>query len=304
MRLNRGTIILLVAAVAVIVLVLVLDNSQPEAPAETQEPLVLTAESIGPVFPDVAQAAVVRVAVTNNETGANTLLLKDDAGGWTIAEATNSTDRAPNEAEILNQVGALAGLTANDRFEVDNLADFGLDTPSYVLSMSTEDGQTYTIYVGDTNPAGNRYYVMVTSGATPADLFSVPTAMPETTDEPAATEEVAEATDEAAPDAESTPEPTPPYTGVTLSEPGTVYLVLQSTIRDIVAMIATPPYVAAPTATPTLTATLNPLSEVEQATATAEFFATSTAVIEEVAATATARAAATAEATPEATQAP
>jgi len=59
----------------------------------------------------------------------------------------------------------------------------------------------------------------------------------------------------------------------------TVYLVPNADVDPLTRMVASPPYEPLPTATPTATATLNPLSEVEQATATAETNLTVTAVL-------------------------
>jgi hypothetical protein len=289
MRLNRGTLILLLASLAVIAVVLVLSNNQASAPgAETTTPSAFsTASAIGPLLPDLDQGGVARVEVTDNQTGASTVLGKIGDETWTIASATFSTDRDVDQAAAAKAVTDLVGLQANDSFESDKLADFGLTEPAYVITLTNADGLQHIIYVGNKNPAGNRYYLLVaTAEATP-----VPT-----------TEATAEATSEAT--SEATPEPYESVTpGVTS---GTVYLVLQSSVAAITDLISKPPYVPAPTATPTPTATLNPLSEVEQATQTAEFFASVTAVFEQVQMTQTAEATleATAEATPELTDTP
>ncbi len=78
----------------------------------------------------------------------------------------------------------------------------------------------------------------------------------------------------------------------------TVYLVVSSSVTAITNLVAVPPYTPLPTATATATATLNPLSEVEQATATMSANMTVTAVI------GTLDAESTAEATPEVTATP
>ena len=84
------------------------------------------------------------------------------------------------------------------------------------------------------------------------------------------------------------------------SDPSTVYLVQNASVEQLTGIAASPPYVPLPTATPTATATLNPMSEVEQATATAEMNLTVTSVL----ATSSAQLTATFEATQEATPAP
>lgn len=289
MRLNRPTLILLAACAVVIVGVLVLTNNQASAPdAATPASAVQTAATVGRLFPDLTQQAVVALDIVNNQTGDRVRLARDDA--WEIVRATYSTTRATDESAVLNRLESLLTLEANDRFETDRLADFGLTTPAYVLTLTTEDGTLHTVYVGNANPAGNRRYLYITQSEPGA-----------ATPEPAAT---------AAPEIEDTEDPegeptaTPlPYDPLTLDATGgTVFLVIKSTMDGLVGLIAQPPYVPPPTPTITPTATLNPLSQVEMATLTAAPHATATAVFERFSATATAQAQATAEATAEATE--
>jgi hypothetical protein len=303
MRLNRGTLILVLVSLVVIAVVLVLNNNQASAPgAETTTPSAFsTAAIVGPLFTGLDQANVAQIEITDNNVGSSTLLTKGGTDIWTIASATYSTDRETDQAAASKAVTDLVAIQANDSFESDKLADFGLDNPDYVITITNADGTQNIMYVGNKNPAGNRNYILIASEAgmeiTPSvDATSEATA--ETTDEA-----TSEATTEV--EAETTVEATPePYQGVTPGvTSGTVYLVLQSSVASLTDLISSPPYVPAPTATPTLPATLNPLSEVEQATQTAEFFATTTAIFDQIAMTATAEATieVTAEATAEVT---
>lgn len=88
---------------------------------------------------------------------------------------------------------------------------------------------------------------------------------------------------------------TPRYYAFVNDDTETVYVVQQGAVDNLVSqMLTIPPYVASPTPTPTLTATLNPFSEQEQATQTAQALETFMAQL-------TATAENTAEATSEAT---
>lgn len=331
MRLNRSTIILIIGALVIIGAVLVINNRQAEAPAD---PTPTVSAGAGPVFDELAGDDVARLEIINNTNGDSVVLVQSASSDWHIAQATYSTSRATDQEWAVRAIGDFVLLQANDRFDNETFAAFGLATPGYILLADTIDGTRYTLYVGNRNPTGNRYYVTLETGETPAELRPELEALAaaraaaedgdveisEATEEAEAVDdsEVIEVTEEAdADDAEATDEPeadeaetTPePYPSLTLSaETGRVYVVPQLTISDLVGLVAAPPYVAAPTATPTATATLNPLSEVEQATATAEFNATATALFEaletEIALTATAAAEVTpeAEATEEASE--
>jgi len=292
MRLNRTTLILLAACAAIIVGVLALTNNQASAPdAATPAPAVQTAATVGRLLPDLTQDAVVALEIVDNQTGDHVRMARSADDAWEIVRATYSTARATDESAVRSRLETLLTLEANDRFDSDSLADFGLTTPAYILTLTTEDGTLHTIYVGNANPAGNRRYLFVAQSEPGA-------AAPEP--EPTSTP-TAEATAELGAEPTATPSPLPFNPFRLEAASGTVFLVVKSTMDSLTNLIAQPPYVPPPTPTVTPTATLNPLSEVEMATLTAIPYATATAVFERFAATATAQAEATAEATAEVT---
>jgi len=325
MRLNRGTITLLVGSALVIIAVL-LFNSVATAPGSAT---ATATGSAGPLFEGLEADAVARLEIASNTNGDHTVLLKDAGGAWNITEVTYGTDRAVQQDSASEAITHFVELQANDSFVAENLADFGLDQPDYVITAQAGE-TTYTIYVGNQNPTGNRYYVMIATGQ--AEAITPPPAAEEPTEEPtaetaeeapeeateeavqapaeateeateAATEEVtAEATAEATEAAtveeateEATAEAEPTFTPLTFTSEGqTIYLVNKTTLDDLIDLITEPPYVPPPTSTPTPYPTPNPYSEVEQTatavieqTATAEFSGTATA---EFAATLTATA--------------
>ncbi|MBZ0295586.1 MAG: DUF4340 domain-containing protein [Anaerolineae bacterium] len=329
MRLNRGTLLIIVAALVVIGAVLVINNNQANAPEE-ETPTV--APGAGPIFDEVAGNDVLRLEVVANTFGDSTVLTQSAGGAWSIPEATYATSRDTDQSKAQEVVGDFVLLESSDRFDSETLADFGLDTPAYIVTADLADGTRQTLYIGNQNPTGNRYYALLETGETPADLSEQLSQQAEATAEVTeeamtgeataemtaeATEEMeatAEATVEAVAEAteEPTEEATPePYNSVTLSSTsGMVYIIQKTSLDPIIGLVAEPPYIEAPTATPTATATLNPLSEVDIATITAEANLTATAVFAEIqtqaAATETAMATeeATAEVTAEATAEP
>jgi hypothetical protein len=166
MRMNRGTIVLLVVSILVIAAVVVLNNRQANAPADiTPTP---TAEGkVGPVFPALADAAkqadLVRLEINNNTDSSKTVLTKDDKGDWTIADATNKSSLATDQTKASSAVNALATLSSVDSLTLtadQKLADFGLEKSQYTLSLSAKDNTTYTVQIGNkaTSP---RYFGLV-----------------------------------------------------------------------------------------------------------------------------------------------
>ncbi len=162
MRLNRGTLILLVAALAVIVLVIIVGGN-PTSSTETPTPGATAAT--GPLFLDVTSENVIALEARNNETGEYVRLLKNqfDVTGtqaWEIDGTFSRTDVAPAQDTITTQISSLVGLQYTDSFTSDQLADFGLDQPAYTFIVTTRAGARYALHVGGQNPAGNRYYVI------------------------------------------------------------------------------------------------------------------------------------------------
>src|SRR5664279_393478 len=182
MRMNRGTILLIAALLVVIVAVLVISNQQSNAPAATPTVAVAT----GPLLPNIPAANIVRYEVRDNTSGDFTALSKDSGGAWHL-DATNSLPgRDPDQALIATTAGQIVTINYTNTFQSDQLANFGLDHPSYTLLVTTTDGKLYTIYVGAKSPTSAGYYAVVQQGAAPASTAE-PTA--QTTAEAAATAE-------------------------------------------------------------------------------------------------------------------
>lgn len=169
MRLNRGTLILLVASVIVIAAVLALNSQPASAPAPTPE---ATAEGVGLLFPDITEDKLVRFEATNNDSSEKTVLTRDEGGVWTVAEATNTSDLATDQDKAKSVVGLLTGLASTDRFTTENPADFGLDTPTYTYLLADQDGATYTLKIGNKSPTSPRYYAQV--GDDTATVYVLP----------------------------------------------------------------------------------------------------------------------------------
>lgn len=262
MRFNRGTLTLLLASVIVIVAVLVVNNNQANAPA-AETP---AAENSGPLFPDLTADKLVSVAVKNTDSGDFIDIARDtnDNTVWTVTGPADSADRTVDQTAAGQAITDTVGLAADSGFDVDNLADFGLDNPSYIIELDTGETTLNIIYVGSKNPTGNRYYVMTRN----LDV---------------------------APQTTSTP------SGPDLAGGKTVLLVNNTTLEKVTNLITTPPFEPLPTATATPTATLNPMSEVEMATATAAANATATVEMQSALETITAQPENTAEATAEVT---
>lgn len=163
MRLNRGTLVLGLVSIVVIVAVLLLSN-QPGGLTVTTGTPTATAQSAGPLFPDIntvdTQSKIVRFEVVNTTDNTKVVMTKDAASVWTVSEATNAQQLATDQTKAVGMMSNLASLTAIEKFETDKLVDYGLDKPKYTLTLTDSDGKTYSVKVGNKATTTPRYYVL------------------------------------------------------------------------------------------------------------------------------------------------
>jgi len=314
MRLNTGTIALILVALVIIGGVILLGGQPADAPGD---PTPTSAVVSGSVFVGADAANASSVTLTNYESGEYVTFSRDAGGAWTIAGTYASDITPPIQETISTELATVQTLLYTDRFDMDQLSGFGLDTPRYTLVVNAANGTQYMLYLGDTNPSGNRYYAvaqtfasaMSTAEITPESTAEVtPESTAEMTAE-ATAEITAEATAEVTPEstAEVTPESTAEMTAEataeaaldplgdgavmdaltldrfigaapTLSGMQAILLIETSLVDRLLGLITAPPYAPPPPPTLFPTPTPNPFSEVDQtATQSALFAATATA---------------------------
>jgi hypothetical protein len=301
MRINRNTVIFLVAAVAVIILALALINNQASAPGTTTP--TPSAVLGGPLFPelDTSTQPVTTLIVRDNVTGVSQRYDRATAD----AEWVGSSTVALNQNTLSESAGTFAQLDANDTFESADLAQFGLDTPAYsIFAVQRETDTAYILHVGTTNFNNTRYYVT-------ADTVSVddldPSLSAEATDVGAGLAPPADATAESTDvgaglvtPADATAEATPEVVMLVILD-GTrqISTLPTGTVEGLLALLYPP---LAPTPTPTFEVTPEATTEAtdagaglvppadataeitaESANPTANFALTATAIAESVA---------------------
>ena len=171
MRMNRGTILLLVVSLVVIIAVLVLTINQAAAPGETPETLdaAATPEAL---FPGMSEDSIARLEVRDDLTGDRTVLLRSSEGEWSL-EPADPSGAVVDPAQMSGLATSLFGLEGQESFEADELAQYGLDQPLYSVYAVATDGAIHVMHVGNQNPAGSRYYVVteqIAPGTTRPDL--------------------------------------------------------------------------------------------------------------------------------------
>lgn len=285
MRLNRGTISLLVILLLVIVGVLVVNNQQANAPGD---PTTTPNTASGPLLPGVPVENIARYEIRDNTTGAFTAVTKDASGAW-VLDATNALEgRSPEQSLIETTAGQIVAINYNTTFEDDELASFGLDQPDYTVLITTTTGQLYSVYIGAKAPTAPRYYAIMEQATGAAKATMEPNAIAtQNVDDENANEEGIAATDEATAEAtsddaskpvlraqateeateeatdvvgatpEATIEITPEATGDVIANPGvtlsgtrTIYTIPQTVIDTLKRWLPNPPYAPEPTPDP------------------------------------------------------
>jgi hypothetical protein len=174
MRLNRGTILLILGSLIVITAALLLNQRRTSAPDVEATPTgVSGAVALFPTIADVGnQGGIVRFEVTDNTASTKFVMTKDDANLWTIVESASPSDLAVNQEEAVGTMSVLASLRSLDSFTTETLADFGLDQPKYTMVLTDKDAKTYTLKVGNQSPANPRYYALVDEDTTTVYVLS------------------------------------------------------------------------------------------------------------------------------------
>ena len=172
MRMNRGTLLLLIVSFVVIVAVLVLTINQATAPGTTTDdtPAAATPEVL---FPVADASSIVRLEVRDDLTGDCTVLERASAGGEWAIDSTTPIEGDVDAAQVDGLLASLLALQGQEGFDVDELDQYGLTQPSYSVYAVAEGGGIHALHIGNRNPAGTRYYAVVeqlAAGTTRADL--------------------------------------------------------------------------------------------------------------------------------------
>src|SRR5690606_37121619 len=159
MRLNRGTIILLLVSLVVIVGAVVISNNQATQSAIPSP----TPEGGGPLFTDLSADEIISLAVRNNQTGEFARLAREGgnaSGSWEVSGLESSADNVVDQGAADAIIEAIPDLASVSSFEAESFDEFGLAEPHYTIEIDPGGESLHVILVGSRNPPGNRYYVM------------------------------------------------------------------------------------------------------------------------------------------------
>jgi hypothetical protein len=293
MRLNRGTITLILLSVAAIVAVLLINRNPVSAPGEANGTGTPTATP-GPLFASINSNALTRLEIIEPETGAKTVLTRSTAGSLSsatvefvpteeviVTEDPNATEEPVSTAET----SATEEAAATDEVastEVSSVTEEALPSPTldplvtptatldpvapvWVISEATNITDRAIDYVQAENA------VVVFTSLQSVSSFAGENIANFGLDNPRYTL-IATATDGSTYRVDVGTGFNQRYYVLLNGDQNTIYQVQADQLDSLINLIAAPPYVPAPTETPFPSNTPNPYSEVEQ---------TQTAVVEQ-----------------------
>lgn len=153
MKRQKKTFIILLIVVAVLAVLYVVITLLTKASEKKEE----EAEAAAEIHVTDIDASDVTKFTVEKADSTITLSLNDD-GDW-INEADPLT--ALDQDQVENLIEKFASVDAEESFtDYDSLSDYGLETPSYTVTMETSDGIT-VIKLGDTNTTLSRDYLLL-----------------------------------------------------------------------------------------------------------------------------------------------
>jgi len=144
---------LLVALVVLIALGVGLYLSNKQKAAEAAKPATSGAKVVSINDIDVTKIAL------KAKGGAETVLTKNASGKWQMI-----SPEYPADQEAVNQLVTAADSVSQDKVVEDKLSDpktYGFDDPSLKIDVTTKNGKTTKLIIGDDAPANAGSYAMV-----------------------------------------------------------------------------------------------------------------------------------------------
>lgn len=102
-----------------------------------------------------------------NTQNVTSIEIKNEAGDFNyeydLLDSTwkyaDDTEFPLDESQLTSMLGAVCSLNAQRRLEesLDNISQYGLENPSYMMKISGDEGIDYTLYIGDKSSTGNYY---------------------------------------------------------------------------------------------------------------------------------------------------
>ncbi len=149
--LNRGTLLLLVSAIALGGGVLLFENRGDVDRSNGVE------EAQGEPLLPFEESAITQFTL-NRPNEADLTFVKDESGAWQMSEPEEEMAEGGAIAFLLSQLTSSSNRVINT--DSNSLGDFGLDSPEATVTLETEES-TYQVLVGSADFGGDQRYVQI-----------------------------------------------------------------------------------------------------------------------------------------------
>ena len=150
---------------------------QPAASADAALTAAPTVEAKAPIFDLPADSTIVGVRVEGAAGNFVVVTREDEESEWDLLEPPHP-DKTDNQ-KVQTMVDQLVAMRESSSLEAAPSLDVtGLESPSYTITLTLQNGQQKKLFIGDKTITGNTYYVRV-EGGTPqvVNQYSVDAAL-------------------------------------------------------------------------------------------------------------------------------
>ncbi|MEQ8677610.1 MAG: DUF4340 domain-containing protein [Aggregatilineales bacterium] len=112
------------------------------------------------VFPEMAVLDIQAIRLQNPASGQTLSLARDDFGNWESFEYSEALDQ--NLATTIARSVVLLPYTRTINLSEDtDIAQYGFDSPQFLLSVQMVNGESHVVLVGDPLQTGPEFYALV-----------------------------------------------------------------------------------------------------------------------------------------------
>jgi len=156
--LRKPTIILLIVLALLIGLVFYLQkNPLPSAASQTP-----SATAPAQMIQGLNSSNITWIELKEKD-GAEIVVSKDPQGAWMVGTGDKQAADNARAEQLRSEIAAIRVISVLP--SGSPLADIGLDSPTYTLTLRTMQNEQYEIHVGKETSIGNGYYVQVNDQA-------------------------------------------------------------------------------------------------------------------------------------------
>jgi len=134
------------------------------ATAAINQAAATNAAATSSVFPELAETAyrnsISSIEIQNNSTN-EFVRLDKDSGVWYVATNRNTQKQLGAAPRIRAALLFITALVTLNRFEDNNLNNFGLDNPQFSIILSNQEGKQKILLIGNKAPTSKRYYAIL-----------------------------------------------------------------------------------------------------------------------------------------------